>query len=330
MNDEILNWKGYLKKFNSYANTPFKYGLDDVIYAIGCNSNITVEDFIANPGIEWDYSSLSSNRNIPVAYMLSTIAQYPWDLSHFFKMIHFIELYPLTEIKFNYSALSCNRTIPFSYILKHKNEDWNWSSVMNYILSEYDYHTYQYECEDIFHKNHLIYFYTCINLSVKFIYELSKQYTNQDFITVLSSRAPLKFILQNTFNWNWIIISKYETITCTDIISNPELPWRYDFMSTRKDLTIDLYKHLIDKGHNYINLLSSSECITINDVVENPDIPWDYDYLSMNPNITWVEINNHPNLPWEFENIAHNQMTCPAECKKNRILFNEVLKELSY
>ena len=99
-------------------------------------------------------------------------------------------------------------------------------------------------------------------------------------------------------------------------------------------MKIDLYKYLItkqDMNHNIlINSLSMSECISITDVIEHSEIPWKYVFLSMNPNITWAEINSHPEISWDFDNIIYNNMSCPLESKKYRILYNEVIREINY
>ena len=133
------------------------------------------------------------------------------------------------KFQINYELLSRNDKIPFSYVLKFKQEKWNWISVINNILTEYDYQIYLEDCHDLFLR-YLPYMRNGIldfkNLSVKFIYELFDKYKNyhslmnDNFMYALSQKAPLEFILEhNDLQWIWYVISRYnKTIKNTDII----------------------------------------------------------------------------------------------------------------
>ena len=144
----------------------------------------------------------------------------------------------------------------------------------------------------------------------------------------------MKFILEHPdYEWDWNVISYSDTITPNDIISHPELPWKYyNIVYIYDNFTIDLYLYLISFGFTFNNTkkLSSSKYIDMNDVVKNPDIPWDYKYLSMNPNITWKIITSYPDLPWDLNWIAKNDMSCPVECKYYQSLYDEIIRELNY
>ena len=50
----------------------------------------------------------------------------------------------------------------------------------------------------------------------------------------------------------------------------------------------------------------------------------------MNQNITWVEINRHPEIPWDFGSIAYNTMSSPADIKRWKSVYDEILKEIKY
>ena len=250
--------------------------------------------------------------------------KYLWDKYDIFTRINLYHLNNHTIKPITYNALSFNSNIPFSYVLKHKYEHWNWEGVIATILTDYDYHCYQDECDEIFKSKSFTY---CEHLSVSLIYELCGLY---NFKNILLYKAPLKFILEHPdYEWDWDVISESDIITPNDMISHPELPWKYNDIN---DPSIDLYLKLILLGYTYRNTkkLSSSKYIDINDVISNPDIPWDYDYLSMNPNITWEIITSYPDLPWNLKYIAQNTMSCPVECKYYRSLYDEIIHELNY
>ena len=317
----IKGWKEYLKSINDDEYNLNENDTD----CLSMNPNITISDVNTNLNIKWNYGYLSFNQSIPVSYILETIDKYPWELNFIFERISFGELNLITRLfKINYDSLSCNSNIPFSYILKHKNEDWDWTSVISNILTEYDYLNYQEECSTLFSNYHGT--VSCKNFSFKFIYELFKRY--RFFLGSLSRKAPLKFILEHPeIMWKWVFISRSNVITNADILSHPELPWNYGEIMYRKNMDIPLYHKLVTMGFpGAINRLSMSNCITITDVIAHPDLPWNYECLSMNSNITWKIINNYPNLPWDFRSISSNDMSCPAECKKYRLLYDEIIR----
>ena len=140
-------WEDYLKR---YKNINVK--------DLSHNPNITLEHVLSNPNIRWDYSNLSHNENIPINYIIKTFNKYRWKLSGLHERIYFSELYRLEELlnskslKLDYQTLSYNRSIPFSYVLKNWHKDWNWSSIIEHILTEYDYQKYTDKCEKILLK----------------------------------------------------------------------------------------------------------------------------------------------------------------------------------
>src|SRR3989338_9846925 len=133
------NWKEYLKSKNIITDS------------ISGNPNIKLIDFLENPELYWNYFILSKNENIPVDYMISTFYQkdehpkYPWSTFGIFSRIHFYDLNNLVSHNFNYGALSYNSNIPFSYVYKYKDKEWDWLSVIDYIITEYDYLHYHHE-----------------------------------------------------------------------------------------------------------------------------------------------------------------------------------------
>ena len=355
-NIRFSNWKDYLDDIKTKTETKTKTGTENClsrilehahyIYALSGNPNIKLVDFISNPGLGWNYDNLTKNESIPINYIIETSDKYPWNKFIIFKRIHFSQIESFKSAELNYLALSSNKTIPLSYVLKHKNKIWDWRLVVDHILTEYDVLKYPQECSDIFLK--YIYDYninsSCYeNLSVKFIYELSFKY--KGFMGILSQKASIKFILehntsvdQETFmvrrlNWNWNSITFSKAITISDILSHPDLPWNYNFIEFRDDLTVDLYLKICSKvliSKKLLHVLSQSKYITITDVINHPEIPWDYRFLSKNSNITWKIIDIHPELPWDFKSIAYNDMSCPVECKRWKSIYDEIIHELNY
>ena len=292
MNENSLsNWKEYLNSIITETKTL------DYIDALSYNPNITLKDVISNPSFKWSYYSLSFNESIPIDYILKTITIYPWNYDAIFQRINLSQLKHISSLRLNidYEKLSRNNKIPFSYVLRRKNENWDWTLVVDHILTEYDYLINQEECDDIIVKYNINGNYICYinNLSAKFIYELFVRYKNNNlkinddiFIYILSQKATLEFILNhNDFVWDWCLISLYnKTIKTSDIISHPELPWNYHIISYRIDMTISLYRYIKIKLST--QSLSSSTEVCISDVIDNSDIPWNYSNLYKNPNMT--------------------------------------------
>ena len=64
----------------------------------------------------------------------------------------------------------------------------------------------------------------------------------------------MKFILEHPdYEWDWDVISESDIITPNDMISHPELPWKYNDIN---DPSIDLHLKLILLGYTYRNTKS--------------------------------------------------------------------------
>src|SRR3990167_1103401 len=100
-NTKIQSWKECLKSYISKSN----------VWALSGNPNITLSDLQSNPELKWSYYRLTSNENIPISYILSTISSIPWDRNGISKRIDFNLIDNLKE-RLVYSGLSCNFRIP--------------------------------------------------------------------------------------------------------------------------------------------------------------------------------------------------------------------------
>ena len=152
---KIKSWKDYIK--SKHAN----------MSVLSSNPNIHLSDYLENSELKWDYDELCLNENIPIEFIMKNSSKFH---SGIFKRIPFSQL-SSSRLKNNYWSLSCNKTVPFSYVLKFKKKHWDWETVINVILTEYDYQNYPNECDKIFSvREHIRSFHRCNNLSVIFIF----------------------------------------------------------------------------------------------------------------------------------------------------------------
>ena len=121
-----------------------------------------------------------------------------------------------------------------------------------------------------------------------------------------SDKLSIQTIKAHIQDIDWGKVSQGEGITINDIIENPQLPWRYDYLSWRNDLTIPFlrqYKHKLNWTH------ISKKKRSITDIIENIDLPWDFNEISSW--VLWSDVEDHPELPWNFNDMSSNENITP-------------------
>jgi hypothetical protein len=89
------------------------------------------------------------------------------------------------------------------------------------------------------------------------------------------------------------------------ILSHPDKPWDWGYLSRNPNITIDMVLSHPDLPWNWESL-SSNPNITMDMVLSHPDLPWDWGWLSRNPNITMEMVLSHPNKPWKWFELSMN------------------------
>lgn len=115
-----------------------------------------------------------------------------------------------------------------------------------------------------------------------------------------SHKFSIEFLKRHNNDINWLLASKSSSITLNDIINYPRLPWWYNGISCRHDLTIDY----IQQNANKLKWTDLSKYHNIQDILEYPDLPWKFDKIS--DRVSWDDVLEHPELPWDYEIMTSN------------------------
>lgn len=117
--------------------------------------------------------------------------------------------------------------------------------------------------------------------------------------------------------WNWISLSANHSISIEDIMNNNSLPWNWEIVSQRYDLTWNIIKenNFCPNAHHkwtwyYIGM---KETVTWDIVIEYKSLPWDWNGISCNPNINLDIIKKYPTnslgdeVPlWNWHGVSRN------------------------
>jgi hypothetical protein len=98
------------------------------------NKNITIEDILKYPQIEWNYNMISNcNKNLTfdVALDCEEIGLWTSISGNENITIDIIEEYP--DFEWDYSYLSSNKRIPIQYVLNNITKPWNLYNVMSFL-----------------------------------------------------------------------------------------------------------------------------------------------------------------------------------------------------
>jgi hypothetical protein len=80
-----------------------------------------------------------------------------------------------------------------------------------------------------------------------------------------------------------------------------EMPWNYDCLSWRSDITINFVLSNLDKNWNWYEL---SGKIPLQDILTNSQLFWDWRSISRKREITPEILLSYPNLEWDFEMLT--------------------------
>lgn len=121
---------------------------------------------------------------------------------------------------------------------------------------------------------------------------------------VISSCCTINDVLNNPGKpWNWIVLTENEKISVKDILSNLHLPWVFERMHFKKDLTLDLVFRFDSEDWNWF-MLSLCCKIKYRDVLDNPNRPWNWKFLTKNKYITFNDISSDPDKDWDWDILS--------------------------
>lgn len=101
-------------------------------------------------------------------------------------------------------------------------------------------------------------------------------------------------------NWDWQVLS--EKIQFAPYIkNNPNLPWKWSFVSNNKSVCIQDIIDLSEKSWDFKKL---SKFINMDDMFDHMNIPWDWEYGSYNSTLRLEHVINNPNLPWDWKTLV--------------------------
>lgn len=295
---------------------------------LGLVPNTLVELLDLFPERGWDYSLLSSNPNIDLAYILAhpdkdwnKIAVIMSDKISF-KDRHLLHTKDqITEVVG--TAWSCNSSITDkdvvdnpeipSGLLGSRDADparigfpWNWNGLccnrslsLNFLIINLDKYNFGWGqlCKH-----------------PQFTLEHAIKYKDNDLCWISISSHPnitLQHILDHSelpsesldsrdanpvricLPWDWHSVCANPNITAKDIDNHPELPWDTEGYSSNDNVTVnDIATHLnwVWDSFNFI----THPNISIEDIVDHPEIPWTFEdnHLTDNPRLSNVNIDD--------------------------------------
>jgi len=129
----------------------------------------------------------------------------------------------------------------------------------------------------IFQKQSIMWDYTQIisNPNLQFDNELFDIFIKLEDVNIHKLR------LRSEIKWNYHKLSFHPNLTFEFVLSKPDKPWYWDYISETLKITID-------------------------DVLNTPHLKWSFKHLSCNPNITYQNLQQYPTLDWSYKYFSKN------------------------
>lgn len=88
----------------------------------------------------------------------------------------------------------------------------------------------------------------------------------------VSTFSPFELFVKRTASksWDWVALTRNKAISIHFIISHPNFPWDFNYLSNV--VPISIVKRLITKKWNWSSLTAKA---TFDELRENPTLPWD-------------------------------------------------------
>ena len=224
--------------------------------------------------------------------------------------------------------LSKNKSITFDFISSRPELPWDFEGLCenpNMTFSMlYTFYKLKDDEDDGYILENLKYILTDNQPEIKRFHGINQLLSSNRNITIDLIKTRLNY------PWCWFILSQH--INLDDIMKNPSLPWEWDGLSFRRDITLNFVKRFntlkpmpitinyhfeysVDIN-NIINefphlpykwyIISHNPSITWDIIVSNPNRQWDWYWLSTNPNVTWEVVTANPNKNWNWSGLSSN------------------------
>lgn len=102
-----------------------------------------------------------------------------------------------------------------------------------------------------------------------------------------------------------IMIQRKKSI-CDLLKSNPDLPWKYEYISTNKTLNIEYVIENLDKDWDW-SYICQNEGITVNELLNYKNKIKNIDYLSYREDITKDIIKEHKDIHWDVSGMDFDE-----------------------
>lgn len=240
-------------KFNdvlSRLNKPWDW------FALSYNLELTIDEVRANLHLNWDWGGLSVNNCFTFTDIIENM-DLPWKLNYINtkKDLTLDDIRNNPDLPWNYYYLSASKILTIDFIKSVNLKYWNWAGIScNPAI----------KMKDIIDNPDLPWRWSYVvgnpNITIDFI--LEHEFCQAMCIKVEDKNGK-EICIKDASPNKGINLSTNKGISITDIIKhahNPNLCWKWDYISNRKDVTLDL-------------------------VLENPELPWVYEDLVSN--ISW-------------------------------------------
>ncbi len=266
----------------------------------GSNPNITWDDIINNPQLNWDPFYVSMNPNISWEIIIENL-DYPWRMD------------------------VITKHVPWNFIIEHPNIEWDWINISYTAPWEI---IYKYHNDPSFKWcwNHISINY---NIAWKIIVDNPNLPWNWRSLSSNKNLTFENFLFvaeRETLCWGYI--SRHKNTTWQNIMDNLDNPlchWDWDFISDNPNVTWEIFISNINNPKCHWNLEIISErgdfspckiysvlgltprfCIisdTLLDFIKkNPHLEHDWINISFNAPLNYIYENN--TMPWNWNNVA--------------------------
>lgn len=257
---------------------------------ISANKNITWEHITQHPELPWMWYGISKNPSITMDLVLQNMG-FPWDWGNLSTnpsgTLTLEMVLANRDKKWNWSTLSQCLPLSEEILDQHPDLPWNWclvSANKNFTPEFWNSRIASYDAER--HSAPIL---------------TPTPTTNTPFATICrwvgslwtgaatpSTRTPRPTTTQRNWTYKYYLGSN-PSMPIQTIVDNPRLPWDWQSISRRKDVTWELVQKNLDLPWNW-RALSQNNTITWEIVQANPNISWCRNTLASNPNITYNHV----------------------------------------
>lgn len=225
----------------------------------------------SRPDLNWDFTILSQNRNIPIEQIVENFhLNWDWERIFHYHKVPFDLIEQNLFINWNWRSISGNCSLTMEIIDKYPDKNWDLSTA---VLPNINMSFVKRHSTKNWNWDHLSYF-----ISVDQALE-NKEF--KQFVGNLSYNETLEWrhVKENlNLRWDWKGISQGDFATFDIVKENLKCPWNWEEISKREFVTIDT-------------------------VLEYPNWKWNFLGLSKNKNITWKIAKQYPQFDWDWKQL---------------------------